>query len=77
MSLNDIKFNSQNPNGYMALATRAAQMEQQGLWDQAMHMWVAAKKVARRELNAAWAQCRVDYCFQARARNWGIWRAAA
>lgn len=77
MSLQDIKFNSQNPNGYIALATRAAEMERQGLWEQAMHMWVAAKKVAKKDQNVAWAQCRVDYCCQARAKSWCVWRAAA
>lgn len=79
MNRQDIKFNSQNPNGYQALAQRAVELERQGIWDQAMHMWLAAGKAARKELNQAWAQVRAEYCLQAKHRLWRAtgWAVAA
>lgn len=79
MSIQNIRFDSQNPNGYMALAQRAVELERQGLWDQAMNMWVAASKVARKEVNPAWAKVRADYCLQAKHRLWRAigWAVAA
>lgn len=43
---------ARNPNGYMAMATRAAELE----------LWVMARKAAKNVINQHWAQARVDLC---------------
>lgn len=70
MSIQNIQFNREHPNSYMDLATRAAECERQGLWDQAMALWSDALKVARRPQNNVWAQCRINYCQIALDRRW-------
>lgn len=70
MGIQNITFDSQNPNGYRALASRAAELEKQGLWSMALDMWTTARKVAKKSANAEWAQVRADYCLQAKCRNW-------
>ncbi|KHA57149.1 hypothetical protein NM74_08005 [Aeromonas hydrophila] len=77
MSLQDIKFDNENPNGYAALAGRAVELEKQGLWSMACDMWATARKAAKKPINAEWAQNRADYCLTARHRNWRNVQAAA
>jgi len=45
------------PNGYMALATRAAELEREGRYIAALDLWKAAWKVAK-----DWARGRVNLC---------------
>lgn len=49
---------ARNPNGYLALATQAAQLEREGRYIPALDLWVMAKNV----INQHWAQARVDLC---------------
>jgi hypothetical protein len=72
MSLQDIKFTGENPNGYQALASRAVELEKQGLWSLAFDMWTTARKAAKKPANAAWAQLRADYCLTAKFRSWRV-----
>ncbi|MGN5220482.1 ANR family transcriptional regulator [Aeromonas veronii] len=74
MSLQDIKFQSESQFGYKAMASRAAELENHGLWSEACEMWTTARKVAKKPENMLWAQVRADYCLTAKHRNW---RAAA
>lgn len=50
------------PNGYMALATRAAELEREGRYIAALDLWKAAWKVAKNALNRDWARGRVNLC---------------
>jgi lauroyl/myristoyl acyltransferase len=52
------------PNGYMALATRAAEFEREGRYITitALEMWVMARKAAKNVINRLWAQQRADLC---------------
>lgn len=70
MSIQDIQFNKEGQSSYHTLASRAARLEQQGLWDQAADMWTDTKKVAHKEVNQAWAQARIEFCLNAITRNW-------
>ena len=49
---------ARNPNGYMAMATRAAELEREGRYIPALDLWVMAKNIT----NQHWAQSRVDLC---------------
>lgn len=53
---------ARNPNGYMAMATRAAELEREGRYRPALDLWVMAKKAAKNVINQHWAQQRVDLC---------------
>jgi hypothetical protein len=53
---------TRNPNGYMALATRAAEFEREGRYITALEMWVMARKAAKNVINRLWAQQRADLC---------------
>ncbi|WP_303845334.1 ANR family transcriptional regulator [Aeromonas sobria] len=53
---------TRNPNGYMALATRAAELEREGRYITALDLWVMARKAAKNVINQHWAQARVDLC---------------
>lgn len=53
---------ARNPNGYLALATRAAEFEREGRYITALDLWVMAKKAAKNVINQHWAQARVDLC---------------
>lgn len=53
---------ARNPNGYLALATQAAQLEREGRYRPALDLWVMAKKAAKNVINQHWAQQRVDLC---------------
>lgn len=70
MSIQNIKFNTENKNGYMGLAQQAAEMEAAGQWDCACTFWGMARKAAKKPENQKWAQDRADYCLQAAHRNW-------
>jgi hypothetical protein len=72
MSLQDIKFTGEKPNGYKALASRAVELEKQGLWSLAFDMWTTARKAAKKKANAEWAQLRADYCLTAKFRSWRV-----
>lgn len=72
MSIQNIKYNGERPNSYQALAARAAQFEQQGLYIQASDMWAVARTAAKSAKNKHWAQCRIDYCAMALQRNWKV-----
>lgn len=72
MSLQNIKFTGENPNGYKALASRAAELEKQGIWSLAFDMWTTARKAAKKPVNAEWAQLRADYCLTAKFRSWRV-----
>lgn len=69
MSIQDIRFNREGLNSYHQLAGRAARLERQGVWDIAAEIWEMAKKAARKEVNQAWAQARIEYCLNAIAHN--------
>lgn len=71
MSIQDIKFSRERLNGYMDLATRAAECERQGLWDHAIALWGDAAKVARRPQNATWAASRIAVCEKGKENRWG------
>lgn len=51
-----------NPNGYMALATQAAQLEREERYAAALEMWKAAAKAAKNPLNVEYARQRADLC---------------
>lgn len=51
-----------NPDGFMALAARAAELERAGCYIQARDLWVMARKAAKNVTNQQWAQARVDLC---------------
>ncbi|EHK5439420.1 ANR family transcriptional regulator [Aeromonas hydrophila] len=51
-----------NPDGFMALAARAAELEREGRYIPALDLWVMAKKAAKNVINQHWAQARVDLC---------------
>lgn len=70
MSIQDIRFSGENPFGFKTYAKDVAELEFKGLWDEAREMWDIARKVAKKEVNADWAQVRADYCLQAKCRNW-------
>ncbi|WP_270809035.1 ANR family transcriptional regulator [Aeromonas sp. QDB08] len=53
---------AKNPNGYLALATQAAQLEREERYSPAMSIWVEAKKAARNPLNKEWASHRAELC---------------
>ncbi|WP_425968222.1 ANR family transcriptional regulator [Aeromonas dhakensis] len=53
---------ARNPNGYLALATQAAQLEREGRYIPALDLWVMAKKAAKNVINQHWAKARVDLC---------------
>ncbi|MGS3182317.1 ANR family transcriptional regulator [Aeromonas taiwanensis] len=53
---------ARNPNGYLALATRAAELEREGRYIAALDLWKAAWKVAKNGLNQEWAKGRVNLC---------------
>lgn len=53
---------ARNPNGYLALATQAAQLEREGRYRPALDLWGMAKKAAKNVINQHWAQQRVDLC---------------
>ena len=50
---------ARNPNGYLALATRSAELEREGRYITALDLWVMAKKAAKNVINQHWAQARV------------------
>lgn len=50
------------PNGYLALATRAAEFEREGRYITALDLWTMARKAAKNALNRLWAQQRADLC---------------
>lgn len=50
------------PNGYLALATRAAELEREGRYIAALDLWKAVWKVAKNTLNREWAKGRVNLC---------------
>ncbi len=53
---------ARNPNSYLALATRAAELEREGRYIAALDLWKAAWKVAKNALNQEWAKGRVNLC---------------
>lgn len=53
---------ARNPNGYLALATQAAQLEREGRYIPALDLWVMAPQPAKNVINQHWAQQRVDLC---------------
>ena len=53
---------ARNPNGYLALATQAAELEREGRYIPALDLWVMAKKAAKNVINQHWAQQRDDLC---------------
>ncbi|WP_438402383.1 ANR family transcriptional regulator [Aeromonas veronii] len=53
---------ARNPNGYMALATQAAQLEREERYAAALEMWKAAAKAAKNPLNVEYARQRADLC---------------
>lgn len=70
MSIQNVKFDSQDPHSFTALAARAVELERAGLWQEAVLMWNNARQVARKAKNEAWARDRADYCLTAKHRNW-------
>lgn len=50
------------PNGYLALATRAAEFEREGRYITALDLCTMARKAAKNALNRLWAQQRADLC---------------
>lgn len=53
---------AKNPNGYLALATQAAQLEREERYYAAINMWKAAAKTANNPLNFDYARQRAEFC---------------
>lgn len=53
---------ARNPNGYLALATQAADLEREERYAAALEMWKAAAKAAKNPLNVEYASQRVALC---------------
>lgn len=53
---------ARNPNGYLALATQAADLEREERYAAALEMWKAAAKAAKNTLNVEYARQRADLC---------------
>lgn len=53
---------ARNPNGYLALATQAADLEREERYAAALEMWKAAAKAAKNPLNVEYARQRVALC---------------
>ncbi|WP_071912767.1 ANR family transcriptional regulator [Aeromonas sp. SCS5] len=53
---------ARNPNGYLALATQAADLEREERYAAALEMWKAAAKVAKNRLNVDYARLRASLC---------------
>lgn len=53
---------ARNPNGYLALATQAADLEREDRYAAALEMWKAAAKAAKNPLNVEYARQRVALC---------------
>jgi hypothetical protein len=53
---------ARNPNGYLALATQAAQLEREDRYAAALEMWKAAAKAAKKQLNVEYARQRAAFC---------------
>lgn len=53
---------AKNPNGYLALATQAAQLEREERYVAALEMWKAAAKSAKNHLNVEYARQRAAFC---------------
>lgn len=53
---------AKNPNGYLALATQAAQLEREERYAASLEMWKAAAKAAKNPLNVEYARQRADLC---------------
>lgn len=53
---------ARNPNGYLALATHASQLEREERYAAALEMWKAAAKAAKNPLNVEYARQRADLC---------------
>jgi hypothetical protein len=53
---------AKNPNGYLALATQAAQLEREERYISARTMWKAAAKAAKNQLNVEYARQRAAFC---------------
>lgn len=53
---------ARNPNGYLALATRAAELEREERYAAALEMWKAAAKAAKNPLNVEYARQRAALC---------------
>ncbi|MBL0634204.1 ANR family transcriptional regulator [Aeromonas dhakensis] len=53
---------ARNPNGYLALATQAADLEREERYSAALEMWKAAAKAAKNPLNVDYARQRAALC---------------
>ncbi|BBT80430.1 hypothetical protein WP8S18E11_20960 [Aeromonas veronii] len=53
---------AKNPNGYLALATQAAQLEREERYATALEMWKAAAKAAKNQLNVEYVRQRAAFC---------------
>ncbi|MEH8118462.1 ANR family transcriptional regulator [Aeromonas allosaccharophila] len=53
---------AKNPNGYLALATQAAELERAERYIAALDMWKAAAKAAKNKLNVEYARLRASLC---------------
>jgi len=53
---------TRNPNGYLALATYAAELEREGRYQTAYEIWHMAMKAAKNMVNKAWAIERASLC---------------
>lgn len=53
---------AKNPNGYLALATQAAQLEREEKYQAARELWNAAAKAAKKKINVAYANQRAELC---------------
>ncbi|MCE9848371.1 ANR family transcriptional regulator [Aeromonas allosaccharophila] len=53
---------AKNPNGYLALATQAAQLEREEKYQAARELWDAAYRAANNAVNRQWAGCRAAFC---------------
>lgn len=57
-------------NRYNAVAEAAAHDEAQGKYDKAVKLWLRAKKLARKPINAQWSEHRSQYCISALRNGW-------
>ncbi|MEN3760279.1 ANR family transcriptional regulator [Aeromonas veronii] len=53
---------AKNPNGYLALATQAAQLEREERYAAALEMWKPAAKAAKNQLNVEYSRQRAAFC---------------
>ena len=68
ISLNH-RIGSRSMSAYAIKADEAAQLERDGIHDQAEAAWLKARDLAGKEANKEWADCRAKHCCNMRHRS--------